>query len=100
MKLCPEEKPWAYDDGDMCCKSNKELEDGGNSGEFVWKYLCKKRKNFYLHLGKLWQLDDTTLKSKDENWPVEAGDKWSFLDLTSVLHFYMISDVNVLFRQS
>ena len=35
VKLCPKNKPYAYSDGDKCCGVNKELEDGGHSGEFA-----------------------------------------------------------------
>ena len=79
MKLCPEKFPNAYKDGDMCCKFKDELKDGGNSSEFAWKYLCEKTKdNLYLHLEKLWKLDDVPakakLKSLEGNWKVNDFD--------------------------
>ena len=108
MKLCPEKFPNAYKDGDMCCKFKDELKDGGNSSEFAWKYLCEKTKdNLYLHLDKLWKLDDATakakLKSLGGNWKAndfDGGnkkDEWIFSP--GVSHFYKISDLYVCFRQ-
>ena len=108
MQLCPKEYKYAYEDGDMCCSVEEEKEDGGHTSEFAWKYLCEKSKdNFYLHLDKLWKLNDVPakakLKSLGGNWKAndfDGGnkkDEWIFSP--GVSHFYKISDLYVCFRQ-
>ena len=62
----------------------------------------KTTTNFYLHLDKLWKMDGTSLINKKGKWKVtfDGGsddDEWKFSK--GVSHFYMISDLNVFFRQ-
>ena len=74
-----------------------------------WICLCEKTKdNFYLHLDKLWKLDNVPAKAQlisleEDKWKANQfdggseDDEWKFSP--GVLHFYRISDLIVFFTQ-